>query len=161
MLTYILPLEGGGLCVCILVYLFFFTVADEASIECWWVLPWNVHRHNKIGVSFNPRAATDISGSVKTCLWLDDWQESVRSKLSRDPESRQSSLFLPLHCSLPLFSVLLRCSNKNWEGGKRYDLGLLKNICGEVTLTTEGDQKRAEMEILFTFVSVPSTSYSA
>lgn len=84
MLTYILPLEGGGLCVCILVYLFFFTVADEASIECWWILPWNAHRHNKTGMSFNPRAATDISGSVKTCLWLDDWQDGVRSRLSRD-----------------------------------------------------------------------------
>lgn len=99
MLTYILPLESGGVCVCILAYLFFF---KEASIESWWVLLWKEHRHNKIGVIFNPRAATDISGSMKTCLWLDNWQECVRSKLPRDQKklAELCSLFPSL---LPAF----------------------------------------------------------
>lgn len=74
-----------GVCVCLLVYLFLHR-SRGSFYSVGWVLPWNAHRHNKTGVSFNPGAATDNSGSVKTCLWLDDWQEGVRSKLPRDPK---------------------------------------------------------------------------
>ena len=95
MLTYILPLEGGGVCVSVSWFIYFFTEAEEAAIECRWVLPWNTLRHNKTGLSFNPGAATDNSGSVKTCLCLDDWQEGVRSKLPRDPKLAELSLSSP------------------------------------------------------------------
>ena len=102
MLTYILPLEGGGVCVSVSWFIYFFTEGEEAAIECWWVLPWNALRHNKTGLSFNPGAATDNSGSVKTCLCLDDWQEGCP-----EIQSWQSSFLLPPHCAL------LRYTNKN------------------------------------------------
>lgn len=35
MLTYILPLKGGGVCVSVSWFIYFFTEAEEASIEGW------------------------------------------------------------------------------------------------------------------------------
>lgn len=101
MLTYILPLEGGGVCVD-LSGLLIFLQRSRLSFRS---VGGKEHRHNKIGVSFNPRAATDISGSMKTCLWLDNWQECVRSKLPRDPKSWQSSLLPPT----PLLPAFIKC----------------------------------------------------
>lgn len=98
MLTYILPPEGGGVCVCILVYLFMLLQRSRLSFhrECCGVLPWKEHRHNKIGASFSPRAATDVSGSMKTGLWLDDCPESRgfgRARLSPPPATVAPCLY--------------------------------------------------------------------
>lgn len=74
-----------GVCVCLLVYLFL----HRSRGSFYRVLGGycrGTHTDTIKRVSFNPGAATDNSGSVKTCLWLDDWQEGVRSKLPRDPK---------------------------------------------------------------------------
>lgn len=53
-LTYIFPFEDGGMCVSVLVCLFFFFKNQIKPPSCW-VLPWKEHGPNKVGMNINPK----------------------------------------------------------------------------------------------------------
>lgn len=116
MLTYILPLEGGGVCVDML-YLLIFLQRSRSSFHSMLVgTAWKGHRRNKIGVSFNPRAATDTPGWMKTCLWQGNWQECEVQATQRSEKLINVLFSLTPTLSLSAFSKCpLRSTSKKWE----------------------------------------------
>ena len=129
----------GCVCVCLLVYLFL----HRSRGSFYRGLGGYCHGTHTdtiklVWVSTPELQLTILAQWRPACGWMSG--KRVWGPSCPEIQSWQSSFLLPPHCAL------LRYTNKNWGVGRRYDLGLFKNICGEVTLTTERDQNRAEVE---------------